>query len=74
MSWAQSMPMKTNRCPLESLLAEELQRVKDETRAQLTGLDVQDTDFGEWLKSGGEDRRKTPRDPSVPEYLGPRFL
>lgn len=66
--------MKTNRSPLESLLAEELQRAKDETRAQLKGLDVLDTDFGEWLKAGGEDRRKLPRDPQAPVYKGPRFL
>jgi len=66
--------MKTNRSPLESLLAQELQRAKDETRAQLQGLDVQDTDFGEWLKAGGEDRRKGPRDPLAPAFKGPRFL
>lgn len=66
--------MKPNRSPLESLLSEEFQRAKDETRAQLQGLEVQDTDFGEWLQAGGEDRRKRSRDALTPVQGGPKYL
>ncbi|MBH9552664.1 hypothetical protein [Inhella gelatinilytica] len=61
--------MKANRSPLESLLAGEFRRVQDTTRAQLDGLDVQDSDFHEWLQAGGADRRKSPRRPGA--YVAP---
>lgn len=66
------MQHETN--PLEALLATEFQHATDETRAQLQGLEVADSDFESWLKAGGKDRRRQDRaDALFPEGL-PKFL
>ncbi len=71
---AHSGAMEHHTAPLEALLASELQHAAEETRAQLQGLEVADSDFGEWIKAGGSDRRQRPRlqdsfEPGHPKYL-----